>query len=125
MGQRQQVPSNLIQPRVTKPKLPSLLSSPTLSSSSPNMSSSKSFLSFLPRGCGGGGPYSLSPRTKLMLGIGFCGSFTTFSTFSVDVVNWIQAGQTNKAFAYVVSNNVGGIAAAATGLFLMKKICKV
>jgi fluoride ion exporter CrcB/FEX len=30
----------------------------------------------------------LSPRTKLMMGVGFCGSFTTFSTFSVDVVKW-------------------------------------
>ena len=67
----------------------------------------------------GGG---LSPRTKLMMSVGFCGSFTTFSTFSVDVVKWIAAGETSKAATYVMTNGVGGIAAAAAGMVLMKKI---
>lgn len=64
----------------------------------------------------------LSPRTKLMLGVGFCGSFTTFSTYSVDVVNWIQAGQTPKALSYILTNNVGGIIAAGIGMVIVKKI---
>jgi CrcB protein len=66
--------------------------------------------------------FGLTPRTKLMLGVGFCGSFTTFSTFSVDVANWLAQGQTTKAVAYMVVNNVGGVAAAATGLVLVKKL---
>lgn len=64
----------------------------------------------------------LSPRMKLLLGVGFCGSFTTFSTYSVDVVTWLQSGQTVKAFQYVCTNNVGGIVAAATGMMLVKKL---
>ena len=64
----------------------------------------------------------LSPRTKLMMGVGFCGSFTTFSTFSVDVVNWMAAGQFEKATRYVLANNIGGFAAAAAGMMIMKKI---
>ena len=63
----------------------------------------------------------LSPRTKLMLGVGFCGSYTTFSTYSVDVVTWFAEGKTTKALSYVAANNIGGIAAAAAGMMLMKK----
>jgi CrcB protein len=63
----------------------------------------------------------LSPRTKLMLGVGFCGSYTTFSTYSVDVVNWLAAGKTTRALSYIATNNVGGIAAAACGMALAKK----
>ena len=64
----------------------------------------------------------LTPRAKLMLGVGFCGSFTTFSTFSVDIVQWLAKGQTMKALSYATANNVGGIAAAAAGMSLAKKM---
>jgi CrcB protein len=64
----------------------------------------------------------LTPRAKLLLGVGFCGSFTTFSTFSVDIVQWLAKGQTMKALTYATANNVGGVAAAAAGMSLAKKI---
>jgi hypothetical protein len=39
---------------------------------------------------------ALSPTMKLMLGTGFCGAYTTFSTYSVDVVgglvHWTPLG---------------------------------
>jgi fluoride ion exporter CrcB/FEX len=63
----------------------------------------------------------LSPRTKLMLGVGFCGSYTTFSTYSVDVVTWLSQGQTTKALSYIATNNVGGFVAAAAGMLLVKR----
>jgi fluoride ion exporter CrcB/FEX len=63
----------------------------------------------------------LSPRTKLMLGVGFCGSYTTFSTYSVDVVTWLSEGKTTRALSYVATNNVGGFVAAAAGMVLVKK----
>jgi CrcB protein len=65
----------------------------------------------------------LSPRTKLMMGVGFCGSYTTFSTYSVDVVTWISEGKTGKALKYVAANNVGGFMAAAAGMMVVKKFC--
>eukprot|EP00977_Amphora_coffeiformis_P013992 scaffold3823_cov195-Amphora_coffeaeformis.AAC.2 len=68
------------------------------------------------------GMMGLTPRSKLLWGVGFCGSFTTFSTYSVDIVTWLHTGHTSKAVAYVVVNNVGGVAAAATGFMLGKKI---
>lgn len=64
----------------------------------------------------------VSPRMKLCWGVGFCGSFTTFSTYSVDVVQWITQGHVARAAAYVLTNNIGGVAAAAVGLVLVKKI---
>ena len=60
----------------------------------------------------------LSPRTKLMMGVGFCGSYTTFSTYSVDVVTWLSEGKISRAFSYVATNNVGGFMAAAAGMAL-------
>ena len=63
----------------------------------------------------------LTPRTKLLMGVGFCGSFTTFSSYSVDVVNWIAEGKPGRAFGYVATNNVGGLLAAALGMVLVNK----
>mmetsp|Transcript_25564 Transcript_25564/g.54572 ORF Transcript_25564/g.54572 Transcript_25564/m.54572 type:complete len:160 (-) Transcript_25564:717-1196(-) len=64
----------------------------------------------------------LTPRAKLMLGVGFCGSFTTFSTFSVDVVTWLSEGRTTRALSYIATNNVCSIAAAGFGMMVMKKL---
>jgi protein CrcB len=67
--------------------------------------------------------FSLSPRMKLCMGVGFCGAFTTFSTYSVDVVNWINSGQTKTALSYVAINNIGSISAAGLGMMIAKKLC--
>lgn len=64
----------------------------------------------------------LTPRAKLMLGVGFCGSFTTFSTFSFDVVTWLSEGKTARALSYVAANNICSVAAAGVGMMLVKKI---
>ena len=64
----------------------------------------------------------LTPRMKLMLGVGFCGSFTTASTMNLDVANMIGRGEMMKAASYVMMNNVGGVCAAAAGMMLAKKL---
>lgn len=64
----------------------------------------------------------ITARQKLMVGVGFCGSFTTFSTFSVDLVTMSNEGRFLRAFSYCAINNVGGFAAAASGMILVRKI---
>eukprot|EP00282_Hemiselmis_andersenii_P017799 CAMPEP_0114111014 /NCGR_PEP_ID=MMETSP0043_2-20121206/1621_1 /TAXON_ID=464988 /ORGANISM="Hemiselmis andersenii, Strain CCMP644" /LENGTH=133 /DNA_ID=CAMNT_0001203005 /DNA_START=148 /DNA_END=549 /DNA_ORIENTATION=- len=60
----------------------------------------------------------LSPASKLLIGTGFCGAFTTFSTFSVDALTMIEAGKMRMALQYMAINNIGGIGAAAVGMWL-------
>jgi|Transcript_18696 protein CrcB len=54
-------------------------------------------------------------RANLLLGVGFCGAFTTFSTFSVDTLTMLQRGQNSRAAAYVLCSNLLSIGAAAAG----------
>lgn len=58
---------------------------------------------------------ALTPRQRLMIGTGFCGAFTTFSTFSVDVINMINSGQYARATVLVLGTNVISIGAAFVG----------
>ena len=56
------------------------------------------------------------------LGIGLLGGFTTFSTFSVQVVLEVDAGEPGRAAWYLLASVVGGIAAAAAGYALGRKL---
>ena len=46
---------------------------------------------------------------------GFCGAYTTFSTFTYDTVELALAGETRRAARNVALNTVGGLLAAALG----------
>jgi fluoride exporter len=63
-----------------------------------------------------------SPQTRAALGVGFLGGFTTFSTFSVQAVIDVDAGEPGRAFAYVAASVVGGLAAAAAGFYLARAL---
>lgn len=53
-----------------------------------------------------------------VLGTGFCGAFTTFSTFTFEVVRLIETGEHRTASIAVGASVVIGLAAAGTGLAL-------
>lgn len=57
---------------------------------------------------------------KLALLVGFLGSFTTFSTFSMDVLNAYLAGHGIKALSYIVSSVLSSLIAVCLGYLLAK-----
>ena len=63
-----------------------------------------------------------APRRQLLVGVGFCGSVTTFSGWMLDAVRLFSVGDSNSA-AGLIGLTLGlGIGAAALGLQLGRKI---
>ncbi len=55
-----------------------------------------------------------------LVGVGFCGTLTTFSTFGADVVGLLERRALGRALAYVGATLVLGIGAAA-GTYLLAR----
>lgn len=58
---------------------------------------------------------SVTPEIRAMLTTGFCGGYTTFSTFSYDTAGLVEGGQYGRAATYVVLSVVVSLAATFLG----------
>ncbi len=56
------------------------------------------------------------PLLRPLLGTGFLGGFTTFSTYAVDVERLLGHGQALQALGYLVATPVAAVAAAALAI---------
>ena len=58
---------------------------------------------------------ALSPAVLALVGTGFCGTLTTFSTFGADVVRLTEGRVLRRALGYAAATVVLGLTAAALG----------
>ena len=59
--------------------------------------------------------HSLSPDLRLLLVVGLCGVFTTFSTFSNEALTMMRSGQYALCFTYIIISVAAGLAATLIG----------
>jgi len=57
----------------------------------------------------------VSPAVLALVGTGFCGALTTFSTYANDVVRLVEERAVGRAAGYLTASLVLGLGAAAAG----------
>lgn len=65
---------------------------------------------------------ALSPQLRLMMTVGFLGSFTTFSTFAVESIALWQNGRAWAALANILANNGISLVCALLGILLAHQL---
>jgi len=64
----------------------------------------------------------LSPTMRLLLATGFCGGYTTFSSFAYENIKLLQDGEFFYTGLYILLSVVVGFAAVYLGILFIKSI---
>jgi CrcB protein len=62
----------------------------------------------------------VDPRWRLLVAIGFCGSFTTFSSYAFETMAYFEQGQFALMLANILSNNLLCLGGALAGMALAR-----
>jgi CrcB protein len=64
----------------------------------------------------------VDPRWRLLVVIGFCGSFTTFSSYAFETMSYFEHGQWALMLTNVLSNNLLCLGGALAGMALARAL---
>jgi len=67
---------------------------------------------------------TMSTEMRVMLTTGFCGGYTTFSTFSYETLTLIEAGDYRRASLYAVTSVVLAIIATLVGVWIAGELLR-
>ena len=62
----------------------------------------------------------VDPRWRLLIAVGFCGGFTTFSSYAYETMTYFEQGQWGLLTANFVSNNLLAYAGILAGMALAR-----
>lgn len=64
----------------------------------------------------------IDPHWRLLVVVGFCGSFTTFSSYAFETMAYFEQGQWALMFTNILTNNVLSLVGALAGMALARAI---
>jgi fluoride exporter len=62
----------------------------------------------------------VDPRWRLLIVVGFCGAFTTFSSYAFESMAFFEQGQWSLMLSNILSNNLLCLGAALAGMALAR-----
>ena len=62
------------------------------------------------------------PRWRLLVAIGFCGAFTTYSSFAFETLKMYEQGAVRMAVVNIVANNFAALTAVLAGAMLARRV---
>jgi CrcB protein len=65
---------------------------------------------------------NVTPEARAFIAVGFCGGFTTFSTFSYETIRLLEDGEGWRAATYILASVLLSVAAAFLGLVAAREL---
>jgi len=62
------------------------------------------------------------PRWRLVIAIGFCGSYTTFSSYAFETISYFEQGHWLLFWANILTNNILCLLAVIAGAALARAL---